>query len=746
MTVQPELHFQAVFDRAPIAMILVEMSGALRHVNQAACALLGYDEADLLRRNLSDITHPEDLEKVLGLAAQAMAGGLDNSELEKRLVCADGRVLLTHVNLALLRDPQGHPNAFIAQVQEITERHGARSHPRAMPAPPREALEGLERASLAVDRHWRIIQADPAAVRLFGRSQDDLVGHALHSVADANLLEPMVRALEEVMASGHRASVEEVANPARDAWFALRAYPTADGLAVYLRDVTARRHLIRELRASEAKYRTLVEQLPAVVYIQADDEEETLLYLSPYFKELTGHTPDDVAPGLGRAAWLAAVHPEDRERIASEEAEFDSSASPIALEYRLLRADGMYIWVRDVCVPVRDEAGEITAWQGVIIDITDQKVAEETKARLAAIVDSADEAILSRDLQGRLMSWNRAAERMLGYRADEVLGQQLAMLMPDDVIAMDTPLMRSSGSEPAHFTSRRRRKDGQVIDVAVSMAPMRDNHGEVIGVASITRDITEQLAADRQFQAALEAAEAGNRAKNLFLAMMSHELRTPLQAVQGYAEFLMQASQANLTPEQLEDIGYIHQGATRMTRLIEQMLDLSRMEAGHLELKIEAVDLRRTLEQVRQDVALQAEAKSLRLEIDVPDDLPRVRGDEDHLRRILLNLVGNAVKYTEAGEVRVRAEAGKRSIAITVSDTGIGIAADELGGIFAEFYQADRHLARRYGGAGLGLAIAQRLAGQMGGEISVNSTLGSGSTFTLRLPLPRATLPRRTEG
>lgn len=735
MTRAPEIDVQAVLDHAPIATLLVGVSGELLYGNQAACSLLGYEAAELVRRTVADITHPDDLEALLLLTDQAVAGVVAGFELEKRLIRADGCTIAAYSRVTLLRDVQGKPAYFIAQVEEMAQRSGLRTSPEQ----PRETLAGSESASFSLDREWRITRADPAAARLFACGRDELVGRSLHDVAASPGLAPVMRVLQEAMASGQRGSVAEVANPARDAWFALRVYPTAEGLAVYLRDVTARRHLIRELRASEANYRTLVEQLPAAVYLQADDEEETLLYLSPYFYVLSGYSPQDAAPGLGRAAWLAAVHPEDRARIAAEnmEIEPDPSASPIVLEYRFLRADGAYIWVREVCVPVRDEAGEISAWQGVMIDITDHKVAEETKARLAAIVESADEAIMSRDTAGHLLSWNRGAERMLGYRAEEVLGEHVAMFMPKEVDVQGTPLMRNPDAPPAQFTSRRRRKDGQVIDVAVSIAPMRDSNGQVIGVASITRDISEQLAADRKLQAALEAAEAGIRAKNLFVAMMSHELRTPLQAVQGYAEFLMQGAQENLTPEQVEDIGYIHQGATRMTRLIEQMLDLSRMEAGHLELKIAAVDLRRTLEQVRQDVARQAEAKGLTLEIDVPDDLPQVRGDEDRLRQILLNLVGNAVKFTEAGHVLVRAEAGRRGVAITVSDSGIGIAANKLDSIFAEFQQASPHLARRYGGAGLGLAIAQRLAEQMGGKITVSSTVGTGSTFTLRLPLPK---------
>jgi signal transduction histidine kinase len=235
-------------------------------------------------------------------------------------------------------------------------------------------------------------------------------------------------------------------------------------------------------------------------------------------------------------------------------------------------------------------------------------------------------------------------------------------------------------------------------------------------------------------QAALETAQAANQAKGLFLDMMSHELRTPLQAVLGYSEFLLEGSEGLLTVEQREDIGFIHQAGGRMIALINQMLDLSRMEAGRLELAAEPVDLVQVIEQVRQDVAPQAAAKSLRLQIDLSSSLPLVSGDAERVRQVLLNLVGNAVKFTDKGWVCITAApTSSGGVDVVINDTGIGIQPDAVPFIFDEFRQVDSGLTRRRGGAGLGLAIARKLTQQMGGSISVSSQLGKGSTFTLHL-------------
>jgi signal transduction histidine kinase len=250
-----------------------------------------------------------------------------------------------------------------------------------------------------------------------------------------------------------------------------------------------------------------------------------------------------------------------------------------------------------------------------------------------------------------------------------------------------------------------------------------EQSGDLAGVAIVhARDHTALVAA--------------NRAKGGLLAMLSHELRTPLQAVLGYAEFLLDDPRASLTPEQRDDLSFIQQGGRRMLTLINQMLDLSRLDAGGLQLDRKPVALADILEQVRQDVAPQASAKCLALQIALPEGLPPVWGDAERLRQILLNLVGNAVKFTERGSVAVSAAAiADETVAVTVCDTGIGIAPDVLPHIFEPFRQADHRLSRRHGGAGLGLAIAQRLAALMDGRITVESALGEGSIFTLSVPV-----------
>jgi signal transduction histidine kinase len=242
---------------------------------------------------------------------------------------------------------------------------------------------------------------------------------------------------------------------------------------------------------------------------------------------------------------------------------------------------------------------------------------------------------------------------------------------------------------------------------------------------------------DREHTAMLqakEAAEAANQAKSAFLAMANHELRTPLQAILGYAEFLLNDPRSVLTEEQRADIGYIQKGGRRMLSIVNDLLDLARIEADGLVLRSETVDLALVVEQVRQDVQPQAAQRGLDLKVNLPDGMPPLQGDGERLRQILLNLAGNAVKFTDRGEVEISVAVIGQRAAIQVRDTGLGIPPENLPRIFDAYHQEDAGRLRRHG-AGLGLAIAQRLARLMDGQITVVSMPGVGSTFTLDVPI-----------
>ncbi|MFT4037795.1 MAG: PAS domain S-box protein [Thermomicrobiales bacterium] len=734
--------FRAAFGDAANGMALVGLDGRFLQVNRAACALLGRSQTDLQNTRIDDIVHPDDAERDSVAADRALLQDGHGYSHELRVQRPDGRSCWVRMQVSLVRDEDGQPDYFMAQLQDETERIAAREKLAAARRTVQDVLERVGSAFLELDADWRIVRVNAEGEALLGLHRSELLGSTLQDVVSAAALAPIAGALETTMTTRQPVQIAEFLCGRSNLWLSLHAYPTEDGVAILLRDITVMRHLQQELRVAELRFQTLVDQLPAAVFMFADDVDQSTFYLNPYFKQLTGYTNEDDELFHSFSSWLTFIHPDDRPRVTRSAREREGRTGQYMLEYRLRRADGSYIWVNDYYASLSADDGETVAWLGVIIDVTERKAASEVIAQLAAIVEASDDVIFTRTLDGNITYWNPAAERLYGYTAAEVLGQPTTILFPEGAERQIATVADFADRQSMRFETQDRRKDGTLVDVAATVFPVRDEAGQILGISGIARDITARKEAERELRAALEAAEAGARAKGLFLAMMSHELRTPLQAVMGYADFLLSGRQGVLSPAQLEDIGYIHLGAHRMVALIEQMLDLSRMEAGRLDLKQEPVDVRRVMELVRQDVAPQAAAKNLQLSLQAPQRLPRALGDPERVRQILLNLAGNAVKFTESGEVQMIARQRQGRVEIAVTDTGIGIAASEIPHIFEEFRQVDGKLSRRYGGAGLGLAIARRLARQMNGEITVQSAPGSGSTFTLCLPLAAAATDR----
>jgi PAS domain S-box-containing protein len=402
--------------------------------------------------------------------------------------------------------------------------------------------------------------------------------------------------------------------------------------------------------------------------------------------------------------------------------------------------DGRRIPVSITLFPIRDAHGKIVAISSISRDLTTLRQTEDALRLRDRALDATRNGIVITDPtlpDNPVVDVNPAFTALTGYARSEVLGRNCRFLQgpdtdPDVVVRLRTEQEANSDS---FETLLNYRKDGSPFWNDLSIAAVRDASDVVTHFIGVISDATERKQHELELQVALEAAQAGERAKSQFLAMMSHELRTPLQAVLGYAHFLLHSPSGSLTAEQRDDVNAIQLSAGRMVTLIEQLLDLTRMEAGRLDLAVEAVDLATILDQVQQDIAPMVADKALTFTVDLPAAVPLIQCDPLRLRQILLNLVGNAVKFTDAGAITVEVTVASDDALIVVRDSGIGIAPEALPLIFEEFRQVDGSLTRRYGGAGLGLAISQRLAEQMHGSIGVESEEGVGSTFTLRLPL-----------
>jgi PAS domain S-box-containing protein len=367
-----------------------------------------------------------------------------------------------------------------------------------------------------------------------------------------------------------------------------------------------------------------------------------------------------------------------------------------------------------------------------------ERALAESIERYRSLFAYSPHAAFSLDLEGHFTDANRVAEEVSGYTTEEFLQMSFTdVIAPEhvdvSVAAFETALNRT----PQRLEANMRHKDGSVIELSVTAVPVVV-HGEVVGVHGLAEDVTDQNEMRRELERTRRAAEEANAAKSLFLANMSHEVRTPLTSVLGAVEIL---AEGDLGPGDQALVAIVQRNAAKLHRLVNDILDVSRLEAGKLDVQETVISLQEVATDAITWAGPLAHKEGLTFTWDLDPSLPqRVYGDSMRISQVLTNLLGNAMKFTERGEVRLCVRTAKllehsAEICFAVEDSGIGIPTDQMSSVFESFNQADTSATRRYGGAGLGLAISQELVNLMGGTLTAKSVEGVGSTFAFTLPM-----------
>jgi PAS domain S-box-containing protein len=367
----------------------------------------------------------------------------------------------------------------------------------------------------------------------------------------------------------------------------------------------------------------------------------------------------------------------------------------------------------------------------------------ETAALLAAIVESSDDVIVSKTLDGTITSWNPAAERTFGYTAAEAVGQNIRLIIPPDRWAEEDDVLAKigRGERVDHFETIRRAKDGHLINVSLVISPVKDQSGKIVGASKVARDITERKTIERERERLLaleresrERAEEASRLKDEFLAVVSHELRSPLNAIMGWASLLRTKQ---LDDQTMRAIETIQRNANTQNQLIGDLLDVSRIVSGQLRLNIRPFELVAVINAAIEVIRPSADAKSIRIQTQLDPSAGPVTGDPDRLQQVFWNLLSNAVKFTPiGGRIQIRLQRANSHAELTVSDTGKGIGPKLLPYVFERFRQGDSSTTREYGGLGLGLAIVRHLVELHGGVVHAHSEgEGKGAQFVVELPV-----------
>ena len=502
----------------------------------------------------------------------------------------------------------------------------------------------------------------------------------------------------------------------------------------FIGDLSQRRAMEQELQRSEERLRSLMANIPGVTFRCLHDRDWTMLFVSDAVVALTGWQPQDFLDG--RINFTQLTVPEEVPRLWREVSCAIGERRPYHVEYRLIDRQGRLHWVSESGRPMVGANGEVEWIDGVIMDTTHFK---ERDAEFASTVRAIDRAlaVIEFDLEGHVLTANANFLALMGYELSEIVGRHHRIFCDPEYVKTEDYLLfwaqlRSGDLDGGEYM--RLGKGGRHIWIQATYNPIFDAEGRPFKVVKFATDLSQRRAMEQELRAAKDRAEQAAAARGTFLANMSHEIRTPMNAIIGFTETLLDTT---LDAQQRRHLSTVHHAARSMLRLLNDILDTAKLEKGAVELEVADFSLQEVCDQILASLRIHAGKKGLQLQLEVsPGVPPYLRGDALRVQQILLNLLGNAIKFTERGSVTLRLDYQVGELLVEVEDTGIGIAADSLERIFDPFAQADASTTRQFGGTGLGTTISRQLAELMGGRIGVRSTLGVGTVFSVRLPLP----------
>lgn len=631
---------------------------------------------------------------------------------------------------------------------------------------PNESVESYRNLIAQVKDH-AIFTTDPRGVitswnegckNVLGYERDEFIGQHINmlfppeAVASGEVDRELKTAAEKGSVSGDRWLMRRGGERfwASGITTGVRDAGSLMGFTRVLRDLTGHRQIEERLRRSEMYLRLLIESLPQLVWTcRADGECD---YLSPQWVRYTG-VPESKQLGSG---WLNQLHPDDCEPTITTWNRAVKKLSFYDTEFRVRRMDGVYRWFKSRASPLRTEEGEVIKWFGTCTDIEDQKRVEallrKSEERLRAERDFSDKTVDSLpgvfyliDQQGRFLRWNKNLEEITGHSADDIARMTpLEFIVEEDRTAVERKIEEAFESGEANIEARLLAKGGRDIPyfltgrrILIDGRPCLIGNGVDITERILAEDERERLLA-RERNARAEAEEA-NRLKDEFLATISHELRSPLNVILSWARLLRDPRTRG---EQLDRaLEIIERNAQAQTRLIGDLLDVSRIVSGKLSVQVRPVALDRTVEDVVADARASAEARGIDLSMKTSDREINLIGDSDRLQQVVWNLLSNAIKFTpDGGRIEVELKRVGAHVELKVSDTGRGISPEFLPHIFDRFRQANRTDAGARAGLGLGLTIVRFIAEAHGGSVTAESPgVGQGATFTVKLPLAAPT-------
>ncbi|NUC70989.1 PAS domain S-box protein [Haloterrigena sp. SYSU A558-1] len=732
-----------ILDTIPVGGFVLDADGEITRINDRAAELFGVEEPESFSPE-DGLLYDEDGRR-LSVEEYPSSRALETGEpiydrvlqVERPGGDEDGERRWLSISAAPIAD-DGATDRVVTAAEDVTD---LKERERALESELREVFGRVSDAFYAVDEEYRFTHVNERAAELLGVPEDELLGRRLGEVySETAELEQVRDRFDEAMETQESTGLEHYSD-LLGFWIEATVYPSESGVSVYFRDVTERKEREQELRESEAKFRTLAENLDEIVWMSTPDAEE-ILYINPIYEDVWGRNRDSLYDDPH--SFLEAIHPDDRARVreayaALPETEYDE-------EFRVVRPDGSVRWVHAQAVPVRND-GEIVRIVGVAADITDRREyrrkLETSERRHRTLVENFPDgavALYDEDLEYTAIGGQYFDE--VGIDPDERLGNNVSEVYPDRLVAELEPEFRAA------FDGEEREFEVELNDryLRVHVVPVENAAGEIYAGMIVAQDITERRAYRRKL-------EESNERLQQFAYAVSHDLQEPLRMITSYLQLLESRYEDELDEDAAEFIDFAVDGADRMKAMIEGLLEYSRVTTRGDPL--EPVDLERVVDEALADLQFRIEDENAEIET---ESLPRVEGDINQLRQVFQNLLDNAIEYSGDEPPRIEITAERRESGhaaadgpaepqpraegiaaesddewvISVADEGIGIDPEDADRIFEVFERL--HTREEHAGTGIGLALCQRIVERHGGEIWIDSEPGEGATFSFTLP------------
>ncbi len=737
-----EKKYRTIFELSPEAIVLLDTKGILLDANGRICDWLGYKSEEIIGKNLLKLPFlPKESKTKVKMKFIRRMFGEKVSPYELKFIARDGKELIGMIHATPIRDENNKIVADLAVISDITERKKIEEALKKSEGKYRDLFENANDLIQAVKPDGSFSYVNNAWKETLGYNDWEIASLFVFDIIHPECKDHYNKIFNRIMSGENIDNIEVsfvtkggkriiVEGSASCRFKDGKPYSTRG----IFRDITNRKKIEEALKESENKFRVVLENSPDMIY-QLNIQTNTYDYVSPSSIKILGYSPKEII-SFGLKKMNSFVHPDDRKvlkdhfkKLVSRNGEKETIQ---ALEYRIKHKNLGYRWVSDIRSVIFDEKNKAVAIVGNAKDITEQKkvwdelVKSEEKYRVLA--ETSADGVFTADALGRLTYINPSLEKLMGRRKSKILATSFKEYLSESSVYSFQQVMidiRKNDQKMENIELGITHGEGYEIPVEANIAPLKKD-GNFVGIECTVRDVSEREKVVRELK----------KSENLrteFMNIAAHELKSPVTPIKGYLELIESDKDVDEKIKKWAKIAL--RNAERLLLLVNDILDVSRLDTDTMRFNMEKIDSVKLLENAAEDIKPSIENKNLKFIKEIPKDLPEILADKYRLSQVLKNLLGNAIKFTDYGSITLKAKVEENRLFISVEDTGVGISNGELKKIFTKLYQAYTGEDRKNEGAGLGLYICRQIIKKHKGIIWVESTIGKGCSFTIKLPI-----------